>query len=32
MQKAACAIRYAIIAAGASAWAALAYIVLYFNN
>ena len=32
MQKAACAIRYVIVAAGALAWAVVTYTVLFFNN
>ena len=32
MERAACIIRYAIIAAGALAWAAVTYTVLCFNN
>lgn len=32
MQSVACFLRYAIVAAGALAWAALAYTVLMFNS
>lgn len=32
MQNVACLLRHAIIAAGALAWAAIAYVVLFFNN
>lgn len=32
MQNVACFIRYAIVAAGALTWAALAYVVLCFNS
>ena len=32
MQNVACFIRYGIVVAGALTWAALAYVVLCFNN